>query len=62
MADIRLYRIVDLAKVYEEICEEMRENTNTKNRYVSIEGFNDEIFRRLLERSEDYLQLQQIIQ
>ena len=62
MADIRLYRIADLAKVYEEICEEMRENTNTKNRYVSIEGFNDEIFRRLLERSEDYLQLQQIIQ
>ncbi|MCJ7608958.1 hypothetical protein MUP00_04745 [Candidatus Bathyarchaeota archaeon] len=62
MADIRLYRIADLAKVYEEICEEMRENSNTKNRYVSIEGFNDEIFRRLLERSEDYLQLQQIIQ
>ena len=62
MADIRLYRIADLAKVYGEICEEMRENTNTKNRYVSIEGFNDEIFRRLLERSEDYLQLQQIIQ
>ena len=62
MADIRLYRIADLAKVYEEICEEMRENTNAKNRYVSIEGFNDEIFRRLLARSEDYLQLQQIIQ
>ncbi len=62
MADIRLYRIADLAKVYEEICEEMRENSNTKNRYVSIEGFNDEIFRRLLERSEDYLQLQQIVQ
>ena len=62
MADIRLYRIADLAKVYEEICEEMRENSNTKNRYVSIEGFNDEIFRRLLARSEDYLQLQQIIQ
>jgi hypothetical protein len=62
MPDIRLYKIADLAKVYEEICEEIRENTNTKNRYVSIEGFNDEIFRRLIERSEDYLQLQQIIQ
>jgi hypothetical protein len=62
MPDIRLYRIADLAKVYEEICEEIGENMNTKNRYVSIEGFNDEIFRRLLERSEDYLQLQQIIQ
>ena len=60
MPDIRLYRIADLAKIYEEICEEIRENT--KNRYVNIEGFNDEIFRRLLARSEDYLQLQQIVQ